>query len=140
VVSAGISGRSGKISGDAGRERNDGLEFHLAGLEGGKSYRIAFDVRSLGSADAYPPYVLVRSRSGQCPDRGVGALDIGAGETVRRSVEFTLDDCENYYLLFGERYAGEYLVDNIEINAVTGIPVGGAFPDGSLDDWSTADD
>jgi murein DD-endopeptidase MepM/ murein hydrolase activator NlpD len=118
IVADGISGRSGRISGDARREWNHGLVFRLIGFAGGMTYRVAFDIRSLREADADPPYMLVQSPSEGCAARGFD-LDVGAGEIVGRSVEFTLDRCDDYYLVFGERYAGEYLVDNIAIELVT---------------------
>ncbi len=134
IVQSGISGVSGKVKGDSTEEWNEGLHYHWADFEAGKSYRVTFDVKSLGEADQYSPYVLLKSLSG-CQEKGSYDLDVGTGATANRSIYVTLDNCNDYYLVFGERYAGEYLVDNVECTEISNVDVALIIDaTGSMDD------
>ncbi|MBN2004130.1 MAG: M23 family metallopeptidase, partial [Anaerolineae bacterium] len=114
IVVDGISGWSGRITGYAEYDWNEGLWFLQGGLEGNQTYGISFDVKYLGQGDSSPAYVALKSFAG-CATKGPYDIDVGSGTPVRRSIQVTLDNCNDYYLIFGERYAGQYLIDNILI-------------------------
>lgn len=118
IIQNGISSVSGKVKGDSTEEWNEGLHYYWGNFSANQSYRISFDVKSLGGGDQHSPYVLVKSPSG-CAEKGSYNLDVGTGDSVNRSVTVALDNCNDYYLVFGEKYAGEYLVDNLSVEVAT---------------------
>lgn len=114
IIQNGISSVSGMIRGDSTEEWNEGLHYYWGDFNANQSYKISFDAKYLGNGDQHSPYIVMRSPSG-CAEKGSYDLDVGTGSVVKRTVVVELDNCEDYYLLFGEKYAGEYLIDNLSV-------------------------
>ncbi len=92
-------------------------------LPGGK-YNISFDYKVISSngTNGYF-YFLARTSQGTGYDKGFTSWLGAPGQTGSRSIEITLDDFEDYCLIWGLHYGGSIAIDNIRITPLAGIGI-----------------
>lgn len=103
-------------------------------LQGGASYNITFKYKCItapGSGGSH--YFVARTDTGgYSHDKGSTNWTESAGSDVRtRSINITLDDYDDYYLIWGLHYGGEMSVDEITIKKTAGA-FGEGFETGSF--------